>query len=153
MAERDFEIGGRKFKLNKIDTFKQFHIVRRLAPILGDIIPIAQKLHKLQKENMTEDEMLESVVQLSGPIMAGISSLSDQDANLVLLGLCSSVEVQQMPTGNWAFVARDAGLMIQDLELPVLLQIAGRAFAYNLAGFFNSMPQTTHGQALTSKGK
>ena len=64
----------------------------------------------------------------------------------MLLGLLSSVEVKQMPAGNWARIAREDMIMMQDLELPVLLQAAGRAFAYNLAGFFAIAPQTSHGE-------
>jgi len=148
MNERDFKIGAREFKLMKIDPFKQFHIVRRLGPIMGDIFPLAQKLMKLQKENMTETETFEAIAMLAQPIMSGLAKLSDEDATFVLLGLCSAVEMKQMPTGNWAKLVHDkAGLMFQDLELPELLQIAGRAFQFNLAGFFNLSRQTSHGVA------
>jgi|SRR5665213_626046 len=142
MNERDFEVGTRKFKLNKIDAFKQFHIVRRLAPILGDLLPVAHKLSKVSPDQMGEDQF-----QALSPIMVGISKLSDEDANRVLLGLCSAVEMQQMPAGNWARVATDAGLMFQDLELSVLLQVAAKAFMYNLSGFFAVLPQVSHGGA------
>lgn len=148
MTEREFEIGTRKFKLNKIDAFKQFHIVRRLGPILGDLITSMQGMSKLKTlDTASETEKLDQIAKLVSPIMNGLSKLSDEDANKVLLGLCSAVEVQQMPVGNWARVGSDAGLMMQDLELPVLLQIAGRAFAYNLAGFFAIAPQVSHGGA------
>jgi hypothetical protein len=145
MSERDFKAGGREFKLSKLDAFKQFHIVRRLGPILGDIIPVAQKLKGIKEEGQSEEEKFETIAQLAKPIMEGLSKLSDQDANIVLLGLLSSVEVKQQPANNWARIARDGNLMIQDMELPVMLQVAGRAFAYNLAGFFAIAPQTSHG--------
>jgi hypothetical protein len=58
---------------------------------------------------------------------------------LVLFGLLASVEVQQA-AGNWARVSSNSMLMIQDIELPILLQIAGRAFMFNLAGFFGALP-------------
>lgn len=147
MTEREFEIGTRKFKLSKIDAFKQFHIVRRLGPVLGDLIISMQGMSKLKTLEASEAEKLDQIAKLVAPIMSGISKLSDEDANKVLLGLCSAVEVQQQPIGNWARVSNDAGLLMQDLELPVLLQIAGRAFAYNLAGFFAIAPQVSHGGA------
>lgn len=141
MSERDFEVGGRKFKLNKIDAFKQFHIARRLGPVLGELIPVAQKFSKLNDDQMKEDQF-----ELLAPVLNGLARLSDEDSNRVLLGLCSAVEMQQS-TGNWARVATDAGLMFQDLELSVLLQIAGRAFQYNMASFFALAPQVSHGGA------
>jgi hypothetical protein len=135
-SERDFEVGNRKFKLNKIDAFKQFHIVRRIGPILSELIPVAQKLSKLSAEQMNESQF-ESIA----PILTGISKLSDEDANKVLLGLCSAVEMFQPASNSWSRVATDAGLMFHDLEFPTLLQIAGRAFQYNMAGFFAALPQ------------
>lgn len=137
MNERTFEVGGRRFQLNKIDAFKQFHIVRRLAPILGDLLPVAQKLSKLKDNTEAQFESL-------APIMDGIAKLSDADANTVLLGLCSAVEVQQA-SGNWARIVVGDILAIQDLDLSTLLQIAGRALQFNLAGFFASTPQVSHG--------
>lgn len=144
MADRDFEIGSRKFKLNKIDTFKQFHIVRRLGPILGEIIPAAKGIAGLDETKMTEEQKFDFIAKLATPVMDGFSKLSDKDADFVLLSLCSAVEMQQS-LGNWARVATDAGLMFQDIELPLLLQIAGRAFMYNVAGFFSLMPQVSPG--------
>jgi len=139
MNERDFQVGDREFKLSKIDPFKQFHIVRRLGPILGDIIPVAQKIKgKLSGDSTgSEEDKFQAIAELAKPVMDGISKLSDEDANRVLLGLLNSVEMKQQPKGNWARIARDENIMIQDLELPVLLQVAGRAFAYNLSSFFS----------------
>lgn len=142
MSERDFEIGGKKFKLNKIDAFKQFHIVRRIAPILKDLLPLLGEFQKVAKnpEGLSETEKLDQFAKLAGPFMEGISKLSDADSDKVLYGLLSSVEMQQ-DAGNWARVSSDSMLMMQTMELPVLLQIAGRAFMYNLSGFFAGLPQ------------
>lgn len=139
MSERDFEINGRKFKLNKIDAFKQFHIVRRMAPLLGDLLP-AMKDAKAVSESASESEKLDQLAKIAAPFMSGISKLTDQDADKVLYGLLSSVEIMQS-AGNWARVSTDSMLMMQDLELPVLLQIAGRALMFNLSGFFAALPQ------------
>lgn len=141
MTERDFEIGTRKFKLCKIDAFKQFHIVRRIGPLLSDLLSASKDTQNLKSdESLSESDKLDQMAKFAGPVMLGLSKLSDTDADLVLFGLLSSVEMQQ-PTGNWARVASNSMLMIQDLELPQLLQIAGRAFAFNLAGFFGGLPR------------
>lgn len=141
MGERDFEIGSLKFKLSKIDAFKQFHIVRRIAPILADLLPAMGEVQKVAKlDSLSESDKFEQYAKLASPLMTGLAKLSDEDSNKVLLGLLSSVEVQQ-PQGNWARVATDSMMMVQDLELPVLLQAAGRAFMFNLAGFFGALPQ------------
>lgn len=144
MSDRDFEISGKNFKLSKIDAFKQFHIVRRITPILAELLPSMKNAQDLKSiESMSEAEKLEKMATFVSPIMLGLSKLSDQDADFVMIGLLSSVEMQQEPAKNWAFVARNGMMMIQDLDLPVLLQVAGRAFMFNLSGFFGALPRRT----------
>lgn len=139
--ERDFDYGGKKFKLNKIDPFKQFHIVRRIGPILSDILPAMKDAQRFQEvEKMSQGQQLEMISKFASPIMNGLSKLSDADAELVLLGLLQAVEMQQA-AGNWARIATSTLLMFQDLELPAMLHLASRAFMYNLANFFAGLPQ------------
>lgn len=139
---QDFDIGGRKFKLGKIDAFKQFHIVRRVGPILADMLPALKDIAKAAKGGPDESEemKLDQISKFVGPIMEGLSRLSDADADKVLFGLLSAVEVQH-GGGSWAKVSNGTMLMMQDLELPVLLQLAGRAFMFNLSGFFAALPK------------
>lgn len=146
-TERDFSAGGREFKLNKIDPFKQFHVIRRLGPLLGDIIPAAKKIANLTGETsaLGEEEKFDQIAVFAKPLMDGFAELSDEDANKVLLTLLEAVEIKQPESNSWARVARDGNMMIQTLELPVLLQCAGRAFGYNLKSFFDLAHQTSHG--------
>lgn len=140
MTNNDFSIGGKQFKLSKMDAFKQFHIVRRVGPILAELVPALGNSKKLQNlDNASEEDKFDAIAKFAGPVMSGLSKLSDADADLVLHGLLSSVEIQQ-PMGGWARVSQNNMLMMQDLELPILLQIAGRAFMFNLSGFFSALP-------------
>lgn len=143
MSDRDFAIGNQNFKLSKIDAFKQFHVVRRITPILAELLPTMKNVSDVKAlETMSNDAKLEKMAAFVGPIMQGLSKLSDADADFVLLGLLASVEVQQEPAKNWARIAQNGMMMIQDFELPALLQIAGRAFMFNLSGFFGALPRS-----------
>jgi hypothetical protein len=141
-VENRFEIGPRKFSLRKLDAIRQFHIVRRMGPMLSSLLPELQGLARGAKnfDGLPEDEKISELSRLAPPFMQGLAKLSDEDANYVLYGLLSCVEIQQ-GGGNWASVYANGMLMFQDLELPLLLQLAGRAFAYNLSGFFSALPQ------------
>jgi len=140
MSDREFSFGGRQFKLSKIDAFKQFHIVRRIGPILSELLPAMKGMSQLKNfDELPEEKKLEHIAQFATPIMVGLSRLSDADSELVLYGLLSAVEMLH-PAGGWSRVSTGSMLMIQDLELPALLQIAGRAFMYNLSGFFAGLP-------------
>lgn len=142
---RDFEAGGKKFKLNKINAFDQFHIVRRLAPVLGELLPFLGKVKGMSQEQIDDPTFLEKHLGDFSPVLSGLAKLSDEDSNRVLMGLCSAVEMYQPESNSWARVAHGQNLMFQNLELPVLLQIAGRSFAYNMADFFRLAPQASPG--------
>lgn len=141
MSDRDFEIAGRKFKLSKINALEQFHIVRRITPILKALLPEVKTFQAMAGKELTKDEQMDVFIKIAMPVMDGLADLTDKDSERVLFGLLSSVEMQQLPAGNWARLANSSGLMFADLGLSMLLQGAGRAFAYNLAGFFAELPQ------------
>lgn len=144
--EKNFSFGGRDFQMRKLDAMKQFHIVRRIGPILGEILPaikggdFAKFSTAKAVEALPEEKKFEMMAQFVGPVMNGLSKLSDEDANIVLYGLLSCVEIKQAG-GNWASISTGNMLMIQDLEFPALMQIAGRSFIFNLSGFFTALPQ------------
>lgn len=133
----DAEIKGRKFKFGKIDAIKQFHVARRVTPILGDALPAMKKMKSLGDfDKLPEDEKFEKITQVITPFINGMSKLSDSDAELVLFSLLSCVEVYQDDFKTWSKVASDKMIMMQDLDLPTLLQAAGRSFMHNLSDFF-----------------
>lgn len=146
MNDNNFAINGVNFKVHKIDAFKQFHIVRRMAPILADLIPVANKLSKMKDAG---DEQFEALA----PIMNGLAKLTDEESNKVLIGLLSAIEMQQGEGGPWARLVNGESLMFQNLELPVMLQAAGRAFMFNMAGFFAVLPSASPGGKSKPKSK
>jgi len=137
MADNSFSIGDRAFKVSKINAMKQYHIVRRIAPILSEMLPAMKDIAKIKSSTeMSQDDQLDQAAKIAGPIMMGLSKLSDKDSEFVLYALLSAVEIRQAE-GNYAFIVRDSMLMFENLELPILLQAAGRSFMYNMAGFFD----------------
>lgn len=136
--DNSFSLRGKEFKLNKIDAMKQFHIARRLGPVLVDLIPALKDFRDVEK--LSDNEKLEAIGKFMTPIMQGMSKLSDDEAEFVLYNLLSSVEFQQ-GSGNWARMSNGAVLMFQDFELPMLFQLAGKAFQFNLSGFTSALPQ------------
>src|SRR5665213_171040 len=97
MTDRDFEIAGKKFKISKINAFMQFHIVRRIAPLLSELLPALTVIQKSAQamSSMSESDKLDEFAKIASPILMGLSQLSDENADKVLFGLLSSVEMQQ----------------------------------------------------------
>ena len=136
-----FEIGGKKYSCVKLDVFKQFHVARRIAPILADLLPHMPKIGSMKEfESLPEEQKFELLAKLAPPFMNGLAKLPNDVAEEVLHSLLSCVQVQQ-PQGNWAFLSVGGTLMFQDLDLGPMMQIAGRSFMHNLSGFFAALPQ------------
>lgn len=144
MVDNSFQIGQREFKLSKINAMKQFHIARRIAPLLGELLPKLKEISKLKdQENVSQDEQLETLGKFLGPLMEGLGKLSDKDSEFVLYGLMAAVEMKQAEHGNYARLVVDGRLMFEDIGLDIMLQTAGRAFVYNLSGFFDALRKTS----------
>lgn len=153
MIEREFQINGVNFKLNKVDAFKQFHIVRRMGPLLGELLPAMKTAAVVSgKKEMSEDEKFDSFAEIASPLFAGLAKLSDKDSEFILTGLLEAVEMQQ-DNGGWARLATNAGLMFNNIELPLMLQVAGRALMFNIGNFFAILPSALPGAKSKQKGR
>lgn len=122
----EFETEGRTYKVNKIDARSQFHIVRRLAPVLGQVAPAIQG----GKGGM--DAL---------PALAdAIAKLSDDDADYVLFGLLKVVNRKQDQGLGWGPVCTGTSIMYDDITMPTMLKLAWEAMSFNMSGFFAALP-------------
>lgn len=118
----EFEIGGNTYRSGKMDTFKQFHVSRRLVPILGNVAGA-----------VSGEAKFEDLVQ---PLMHGIACMTDADCDFILE---ACLKVVQRQHGNaWAqiYAGANQALMFDDIDMSVMLQIAGKVIQDNLSGFF-----------------
>lgn len=143
MAET-IEVAGLQVKVSRIPAIKQYHIVRRLAPIMADLVPLATKF-----QGMSDDDLKKDQSEAIAPILNGIGKMSDKDSEYVLFSLLEACEIHQKEFGSWAKVVQGGVLQFQDLPLPTLFQVAAQAFRVNLTGFFAALPQ----KGLVETGK
>lgn len=133
----EFEIGGNTYRSGKMDTFKQFHVSRRLVPVLGTLAGAA-----------TGEVSFDELVQ---PLMHGIASMTDADCDFILEACLKVVQRQQGTAWAPVFASNSQALMFDDIDMATMLQIAGKVIEDNLSGFFpgkgagKSPPQATAG--------
>ncbi|AFC85920.1 phage tail assembly chaperone [Frateuria aurantia] len=116
-----FEINGRQYQSAKMDTRKQFHVARRLAPAMGSLAAVAAS---------------GSVDNLSvlSPLASAIAAMPDADCDFVLDACLAVVSLNQ--SGSWVQIAnRSGGLQFDEIELGEMLQIAAKVIQENLGGF------------------
>ena len=118
-----------------MDAFKQFHVSRRIAPIIPTLIPIFVKLSK-------DGSLLADFGALSevlAPFAEGLSNLSDEASEYVVAS-CLSV-VQREQGKNWASVwsASNNVCMFDDMDLSVMIQIVIKVIQESLGPFIRGL--------------
>lgn len=142
----EFEINGQTYRATRLDAFRQFHVSRRIAPIIPTLIPVFVKLAR--EGSLSED--ISGLSELLVPFADGIANMSDEVSEYVLAN-CLSV-VQRKNGTNWASVwnANAKACMFDDMDLGVLMQLVIKVIQDSLGPFIQGllMSQASGPQAI-----
>jgi len=148
-----------EYKFNKIDALSQFHIVRRLAPVVGELFAaIANSgitgAGKKAEDFKFDDIDFNAVSKNIAPVMLALSKLPDEDMNYCLFGLLKGVQRKQLGGGYANIMAPNSKdlIMFEDIKenLQLMLTLAGKSIAVNLGGFMQALPSALKEGALKS---
>jgi hypothetical protein len=129
----DFEIGGVKYRAGKLNPFEQFNILRKLAPVFAAVASTAESG---VMAGLISGESEADLAKLLPPVLQGLADLPEEDANAVLFGCLRAVQ-RESGAGYAPVMAQGAQrLMFEDIDLPVMLQLAWKVLEHNLSGFF-----------------
>jgi hypothetical protein len=118
----EFEISGNAYRSGKMDTFKQFHVSRRLVPAFGNVVG-----------GIHGEAGFDDLIQ---PLMQAIASMTDADCDFILDACLNVVRRQQKDAWSPIYAGANQSLMFDDIDMTVMLQIAGKVIQDNLSSFF-----------------
>ncbi|WP_374572789.1 phage tail assembly chaperone [Phenylobacterium sp.] len=121
------EIAGHTYKIGRLDARRQFHVARRLVPIMGALAGALQ-------------DATANLLEALGPIGDAMAAMPDTDADYVVSACLSTVE-RQIPGGaGWGPVqASNGGLMYDDIDLATMLRLVAAVIRENLGDFFSGL--------------
>jgi len=130
-------IDGNNYRTGKLNAMTQFHVVRRLLPVVsafGDI-PNDPKTGKPD-----ETQFLPAMIK-------AVSHLSDDDCEFVI-AKCLQVCLRQQGQ-NWSPVWNMTvnRLQFEDIDMTGMLNLTAATLGENLAGFFPALPQSSTAEA------
>ncbi|MCX2699257.1 phage tail assembly chaperone [Ochrobactrum chromiisoli] len=130
----DFQINEVAYRSGKMNAMTQFHVSRRMAPLLSSLTEIAQG------GKMDVPSVLSS-------LMNEISKLSDTDCEYVLYACMAVTSRDQGGGRGYASILAGDGKtsMFPDIDMLGMLTIAAHVLQDNLAGFFPSSVLTSGG--------
>ena len=134
-----FTVGGKNYTASKLSAMVQFHIVRKMAPLLAGMLP-----PDVQSKDIGSLLLSKASAVLPG-LADSLSKLSDQDSEFVLYGLLGCVK-QEQPNGlGWAPVVVNKQMMFDNITMPDMILIAVKSAQHNFRDFLNALPQPSPG--------
>lgn len=124
-------IGGESYRLEKLTTFEQFHLSRKIAPLMPPLVPVFMQLD----ENVSVDKLME----VMAPLTEELANMDDKAAEYVMATALGAVRKQQgdkwMPVWN-----KDAKtLMFTDMDLGTAMELVYRVVADSLGPFIQGL--------------
>lgn len=113
----EFELDGATYQLAKMPAMTQFHVSRRVVPVMAALDGGGDTIAKL---------------------MGAISGLSDEDAEYVI-GKCLA-DCRRKSGDTWARVYVSGNLMFEDIGMPGMIKLTFETLRENLTGFFTGLP-------------
>src|SRR5690348_10469618 len=134
-----FDINGQQYQSSKLDAFKQFHVARRLAPLLSGVS--AALKGGVEPPAVAEGESAPQEVDFADflePMADALAHMPDADCDYVLFTCLSVVQRQQ---GNgWAKIVAPGGrsMMFEDIDMGAMIGITLKVIQENIGGFFDA---------------
>ncbi|SAL25717.1 phage tail assembly chaperone [Caballeronia telluris] len=120
------EISGQQYRIGRLDAKRQFHVARRLAPLLAGLGGALKGEAK-------------GFAEMVSPIAEALAKMSDEDTDYVL-DTCLLVVQRQSGQGWQSVMVKNGGLLFQDIDLPAMLQLTVAVIQQNLGSFFPAGP-------------
>ena len=132
---KEVEFQGVQYRIGTLDCFKQFHVTRRLAPLLAGLAKASEQVPPAVKES--EDGAARWFESIAGPMAEAFANLSDETADYIIQ-TCLGVVQRDAGKGTWAPLLRNKRLMYEDLDMTTMVGLTIAVIQENLAGFFSS---------------
>lgn len=123
----DIEIDGQFYRVGTLSAFEQFHVSRRLAPLLS-------ALGMAELESMTKPGVNIAMLAL-GPMSEALAAMSNADADYVM-HTCLKVCSRKQGDGYARVMPTVGRLQFEDINMAQMMQLIVATLKQNLADFF-----------------
>ena len=131
----EIELHGQSYRIGKLDAFKQFHVSRKIAPMVPTLIPIFVEISSNADIFGDIDRLSTALL----PFADAVAGMKDEDAEYVISTCLSSV--QRKSGTAWAKVWNDQAnaCMFDDLDLSTMLPLVVHSIKENLGSFISGL--------------
>ena len=126
----EIPLSGNTYRINRMELFDQFHVSRKLSPLISCGL---LEVIKLAGGSGDAKSKLDWVL-IMGPLSQVMASMSKEDTEMVLSTWVGVV--QRQAADKWAPVYGSTGLQFEDIDLMVMTRLAIETIKFNLSSFF-----------------
>lgn len=138
-------VGGNQYQIGRLNAIDQFHVSRRLAPVLPTIAPLLVQIHQSGLIQKIDDGGVEAVLdgdlaklaEEAMPLADALADMSDEHANYIILK-CLSVVRRKTDTG-FAAMCRGGTLAYDDMEMMDMLPLVLAVVQASLGNFIGGL--------------
>lgn len=133
----EFDIGDKQYRADKLNAFQQFHVSRKIAPLVPALIPVFLSVTRMKGGLAANLPSIADALQLFAD---GLAALPDEAAEYVI-STCLSV-VRRRQGDNWAAVWSGSAkaMMFDDInDMGTILPIVYRVIEHNLGPFIQGL--------------
>lgn len=155
----DFELGADTFRIGKLNAFQQFHLSRKVAPMIPTLIPVFLKLKESEKSTRAYLASLSSDADsasnpvapkpLSGdlgalgemlqPFADSIAGMPDETAEFIISTCLGVVQRKQGTTWFPVWSTTQNVCMFDDIDLGLMMKLCFRVIVDSLGPFLRGM--------------
>lgn len=132
MSQPEIDIGGKTYRIGKLAATTQFHIARKIGPMVPALMGLY--FEALNSGKPLHDSLAE-LVFAAKPFLDGLAALPDEASNYVIAE-CMLV-VHRRDGSLWfpVWSAQANAPMFDDIDLRLLLELTSRVLGVNLGPF------------------
>ena len=129
-----FEYDGKQYSIGSTDAMEQFHIFRRMLPVLNALGVGAMQLLMDGQEASKVDKT--QWVLMAMPALAELSKMPQVDVDYVIFS--SLKHIRRKEGDSWAsLITSQGGFMFADLKMFCMLRLVMEFLRHNLGDFFD----------------
>lgn len=139
----EINLGSLEYRVAKLDAMRQFHLSRKLGPIVPTLVPV---FLQMARDGGVKD--FGASAALLQPFADALAGMSDADAEYVL-ATCLSVVRRKTSADTWAPVWSDKAkaCMFDDMDLGTMVQLTLEVVKDSLGpfirGLLTSLPEVS----------
>lgn len=118
MIGDDIEIGAQTYRVGKLSAMEQFHVTRRILPLVSQVAAGGEVLDRISK---------------------ALAELSDTDSEYVIFKCLRVAKRKIDGDRGWAAICRDNVVLFDDIGVDALLRLTWATIEGNMGDFFTGL--------------